>query len=104
MTRKMPSARTKSRSYGDLTIASPSRIKRFSHRARFSRAIQLLDPRPGDRILDYGSGDGFFLGVLHDHEPRLELCGFDPATDDEFLRVPEEVMRIVPIHDSLGAV
>jgi SAM-dependent methyltransferase len=47
---------------------------------RYRRVIDRAAPRSGDRILDYGCGDGTLLGVLQRRLGRgtHELHGFDP--------------------------
>jgi len=47
---------------------------------RYRRVIDSADLRDGDRVLDYGCGDGALLGTLHKRRGRrtLELHGFDP--------------------------
>src|SRR5439155_1161197 len=56
----------------------------ISHNAftaeRYRQVIDRAAPRAGDRVLDYGCGDGTLLGVLHlrfGRQPH-ELHGFDP--------------------------
>lgn len=66
-------------SYQDITVQSPSRIKRWVHRQRFSRAQGLLNVLLDDRVLDYGCGDGFFLHRLADQFPSLKLTGYEPS-------------------------
>jgi len=64
--------------YADLTLESGSPLKRFSHRARFAMAVDLLDPRADDRVLDYGTCDGAFLRWLWARCPEAALAGFEP--------------------------
>lgn len=64
--------------YADLTLESGSPLKRFSHRARFAMAVDLLAPRAGDRVLDYGTCDGAFLRWLRARCPEAVLAGFEP--------------------------
>jgi len=64
--------------YADLTLESGSPLKRFSHRARFAMAVDLLDPRADDRVLDYGTCDGTFLRWLRARCPEAALAGFEP--------------------------
>jgi SAM-dependent methyltransferase len=47
---------------------------------RYRRVIEGAALRNGDRVLDYGCGDGAWLGFLHRrlHGQQLELHGFDP--------------------------
>ena len=49
---------------------------------RYRRVIEGAALRDGDRVLDYGCGDGALLGVLHRHSRarQYELHGFDPNT------------------------
>ena len=56
----------------------------ISHNAftaeRYRQVIERAEPRAGDRVLDYGCGDGALLGALHQRLGRQahELHGFDP--------------------------
>jgi len=47
---------------------------------RYRRVIEGAALRDGDRVLDYGCGDGALIGVLHQQlrGRRCELHGFDP--------------------------
>lgn len=65
--------------YSKGTIHSPSRLKRFSHTARFTLASHLISPGDGDRILDYGTGDGHLLVLLHEANPRALIVGYEPT-------------------------
>ncbi len=100
MNRHTPESTDRER-YGQLTVENRSRIKRFSHGTRFAEAIRLLDPQPGDRILDYGTGDGFFLRRLAEHEPGAQLRGFEPFREQGLLHISEDVRRVGVIHDSI---
>jgi SAM-dependent methyltransferase len=42
-------------------------------------AIDLLDPRSGDRVLDVGTGHARALGVIATRVPGLEVIGADPS-------------------------
>jgi 2-polyprenyl-3-methyl-5-hydroxy-6-metoxy-1,4-benzoquinol methylase len=70
-------------SYDAQTIHSRSRLKRWSHVARFQRACRLLAPRDGDRILDYGTGDATLLRALHAAAPGASLVGYEPFMTQE---------------------
>ncbi|QIE54566.1 methyltransferase domain-containing protein [Pikeienuella piscinae] len=57
---------------------------RYEANARFvtdlaGRAVALLDPRPGERILDLGCGDGALAKALADH--GCEMVGVDSSAD-----------------------
>jgi trans-aconitate methyltransferase len=65
-------------SYRQLTVDNRSALKRFSHRRRFLKAVDLLAAADGQRVLDYGSGDGHMLALLGQRWPRCELVGYDP--------------------------
>ncbi len=69
--------------YSQWTTGSRSAIKRFAHNARIDRAIDLLALEPGDRILDYGMGDGMLLRRIHQRQPGARLCGFEPRISQE---------------------
>jgi SAM-dependent methyltransferase len=51
-----------------------SALRRFSHGARFNATLKLLDPQPGEMILDYGTGDGKLLTLIH----GCKLFGYEP--------------------------
>jgi 2-polyprenyl-3-methyl-5-hydroxy-6-metoxy-1,4-benzoquinol methylase len=70
-------------SYDAQTIRSPSSLKRWSHTTRFQLACQLLAPRDGERILDYGTGDATLLRALHAAAPAASLVGFEPIMTQE---------------------
>jgi 2-polyprenyl-3-methyl-5-hydroxy-6-metoxy-1,4-benzoquinol methylase len=60
------------------TTDNKSGLKRFSHAERFKRALDLVDPRDGDRVLDYGCSDGYFLELLNSTGAKLSAYGYDP--------------------------
>ncbi|MEN6451950.1 MAG: methyltransferase domain-containing protein [Thermoguttaceae bacterium] len=64
--------------YSHLTVDSRFAIKRFSHRRRFARTVDLLAVSEGQRILDYGCGDGHLLRLIAERWPTCELVGYDP--------------------------
>ena len=64
--------------YGLSTHSHSSWLIRFSHRRRFKLAIELLEPRPTSKILDYGSGDGYLLELLAQQVPSQNLTAFEP--------------------------
>jgi SAM-dependent methyltransferase len=45
-------------------LASSSRLISWSHRSRFEIGLRLAREFAGQRVLDYGSGDGSFLAML----------------------------------------
>ena len=65
-------------SYRQLTIDSPSRLRRFSHRTRFDVAVNLIAPQPRERILDYGAGDGYLLERIATAAPFAQVIGYEP--------------------------
>lgn len=78
--------------YADLIHNNRSLLKRFSHGRRFEVAIRLLDPAPGDRILDYGTGDGHMLVRLA-QTPCEQATGFEPFPD-QFEELRATVARL----------
>ena len=65
--------------YARKQIFSRSRLVAWSHGSRFARARQLVAPYAGQRLLDYGCGDGTFLALVHDLFP--DALGVDVAPD-----------------------
>jgi SAM-dependent methyltransferase len=60
-------------------LGCKSRIISWGHRARFRKAVELAGRHPAGRLLDYGCGDGTFLGLVHDQ--FRECIGADIAID-----------------------
>lgn len=52
--------------YAAKQVLSSSRAIRWTHRGRFRAAVELVSRYAGDRLLDYGCGDGTFLQLLLD--------------------------------------
>ncbi len=65
--------------YADLTTESKSFLKRFSHGSRFNIALDLLNPGPEDKILDYGTGDGYILPMIRAANSHCEVVGYEPV-------------------------
>lgn len=67
-------------SYAALTTENTSLLKRFSHKKRFDIAIKLLEVQCCDEILDYGTGDGFFVKKLYGLNPKY-IVGYEPIDE-----------------------
>jgi SAM-dependent methyltransferase len=65
--------------YEELTIKNRSALKRFSHHRRFLIAMDLLDVQVGERVLDYGTGDGHTLRAILNRNPQCEVFGYEPV-------------------------
>jgi hypothetical protein len=94
-------------SYEQLTLKSPSLLRRLSHRGRYTVAINLLDPQPGDRIFDYGTGDGELLVQLVQRQPSVTLCAYEPtawclAEASEKTRALTPVPKLISAISQLG--
>lgn len=80
-------------SYADLTFNSKNILKKFSHQRRFVTALKLIVPRPGEAILDYGTGDGHMMALLKEKCVDLSIVGYDPFPDEQIrdvcLRYPD---------------
>lgn len=63
---------------GDWTTDNRSGLKRFSHSERFKKAVELVNPKDGDEILDYGCSDGCLLELLNSTGVKLQIYGYDP--------------------------
>lgn len=64
-------------SYAAQTVENPSLLKRFSHGRRFDIALELLNVKNNDEILDFGTGDGFMLKKLLSAKPQ-SIVGYEP--------------------------
>jgi ubiquinone/menaquinone biosynthesis C-methylase UbiE len=56
-------------------------IKRWLHRQRFRDTVAALDLRPGQRLIDLGCGDAYFIEQLHQQQPSVSLVGYDPLAN-----------------------
>jgi 2-polyprenyl-3-methyl-5-hydroxy-6-metoxy-1,4-benzoquinol methylase len=65
--------------YATKQLLSASRLVRWSHGSRFRLARKLVAPAAGGRLLDYGCGDGTFLGMVRDLFPTA--IGADHAAE-----------------------
>ena len=59
--------------YAQKQINSRSRLIAWSHRGRFATGLRLARQVDGARALDYGCGDGTFLGLLMDGQPAPRI-------------------------------
>ncbi|MFB9053065.1 class I SAM-dependent methyltransferase [Formosa undariae] len=67
--------------YSEYTYNSKNLIARFSHRKRFSVAIELVLEKEFKSILDYGAGDNKFLTELSLKRDNLNLFAFEPIME-----------------------
>lgn len=67
-------------SYAQQTIESPNYIARFAHKTRTKKSIEYTSVFLPDfgSVLDFGSGEGYFLKMLAQEKPHAELYGYDP--------------------------
>lgn len=56
--------------YAKKQILCKDRVIAWSHGSRFHKAVSLIEPYAGKRFLDYGCGDGTFLGMVADRFPN----------------------------------
>lgn len=71
--------------YSNQTINNSSFIKRFSHNKRFQNSLKLLSPKNDDKILDYGTGDGYILNQIYNKNRYCEIIGYEPFENKELL-------------------
>ncbi len=64
--------------YAQKQLFSKARIVAWSHGARFRMARRLAEPFAGQKLLDYGCGDGTFLALVHDLFPQAVGVDMDP--------------------------
>ena len=67
--------------YQNLTVNNKNFLKRFSHIKRFIEASKLLNEfksKSEMSLIDYGSGNGFFLKFLFDEKFKLKLSAYEP--------------------------
>ena len=66
----------------EATVESKSWLKRFSHGRRFNLALELLELSGNERVLDYGTGEGFMLQRILDRHPQCRLVGYEPEPQE----------------------
>lgn len=69
--------------YADMTYNSRSRLKRWSHNSRFTRALHVAGQGACHtrRILDFGAGDGYFSEQLKANWPSADIVAYDPSPE-----------------------
>lgn len=67
--------------YSKLTIENDAAIKRFSHARRFNVALDMLKFEFGESVLDYGTGDGYFLILLKNKNSEIKAFGYEPGSE-----------------------
>ena len=65
--------------YNKLTVGNKSKLKRFSHKKRFDVALELTGPVNCKKILDYGTGGGYFLQKLIRETTSCVVVGYEPV-------------------------
>ena len=66
--------------YSKLTYKNKNILRKFSHKIRFNKALNILRSCNKNDInfLDFGCGDGYFLKLINDEKLNLKLNAFDP--------------------------
>lgn len=67
--------------YSNLTTDSKFFIKRFSHEKRFEKAYCLLSKQNTKSVLDFGTGDGYFLHYLNKKKTIESIKGYEPVEE-----------------------
>jgi ubiquinone/menaquinone biosynthesis C-methylase UbiE len=94
---------TAPKAYASYTTANPNPIKRWSHQRRLANCCRIVDPKPGDRILDFGTGDGELLVALDRVCPSALLTGFEPLSNaDQAEAIAGQVAVIYRVADKLS--
>jgi 2-polyprenyl-3-methyl-5-hydroxy-6-metoxy-1,4-benzoquinol methylase len=71
---------TKKYIYANLTIKNSSFFKRLSHKKRFQKALDLVKLSDTFSLLDFGTGDGYFLTLLK-QKTNASIVGYEPIAD-----------------------
>lgn len=85
--------------YALATIDSSIALKRWTHASRFRKALQLLDIQQGERLLDFGCGDGLLLDLLTSSGARLEAYEPHPLN-----RAMAEARLCRPVHAAFAEI
>lgn len=69
-------------SYHENTYNSPYPLRRWAQRSRIGKSLDLVKSHQGERLLDYGCGDGLFISQLPSPEWNIsDIYGFEPFMD-----------------------
>lgn len=63
-------------------MLSGSVFARYAHQSRFHKALSLVASRSPVKVLDYGTGNGFFVSLLKEYG-IVSACGFDPYSEEQ---------------------
>ncbi len=83
--------------YSEYTYNSKNPIARFSHRKRFSVAINLTMEEEFKTILDYGAGDNNFLIELSSIKDNIVLVAFEPIMKIDSTDKIEVISKLVDL-------
>ena len=64
--------------YADRTRNTREFLKAIAHSRRLDQAVRIVPIESGDRIFDYGCGDGAFFDQLSRYTAKENLFGYDP--------------------------
>lgn len=81
-----------SKSYTEMTIGDPNMVKRFLHRKRYEKAVELMPaPEEYSEILDFAAGNGQLAFYLLKKYPNIRITMFEPAIKyaDEARKTPK---------------
>lgn len=68
--------------YASYTRNTAEPLKRIAHSRRYEQLLRIVAaPFPGDKVLDYGCGDGHLFSHLVGNVPSDKLIGYDPNAD-----------------------
>jgi 2-polyprenyl-3-methyl-5-hydroxy-6-metoxy-1,4-benzoquinol methylase len=68
--------------YASYTRKTAEPLKRLAHSRRYEQLLRIIAaPLPGDKVLDYGCGDGHLFSYLVGNVPPDKLVGYDPNAD-----------------------
>lgn len=68
--------------YASYTRNTAEPLKRIAHSRRYEQLLRIIAaPLPGDKVLDYGCGDGHLFSHLLGNVPPDRLVGYDPDAD-----------------------
>lgn len=72
--------------YSEETIGNQNFLKRFSHKSRFKESAKLLNSYKDNHntsILDFGSGNGYFIKYLIDKKFIFDFSAYDADPEDK---------------------
>jgi 2-polyprenyl-3-methyl-5-hydroxy-6-metoxy-1,4-benzoquinol methylase len=83
--------------YSEETVENKNFLKRFSHQQRFVKSSELLNEykfKKNISMLDFGSGDGFFIKYLIEKKFSFDFSAYEPDPEEKQINEMKNLFSI----------